>query len=346
MSIDTYFNDFLRNIRPTDDQKKLCKDEHTRLRERLLADPDLKDVVVTTFLQGSYRRATMVQPLGKACLDVDVVVVTTLSRSDHTPQQAIDRFKPFLRKHYDRQWGSQGRSLGIEVNGIELDLVVTAADSLEVRTKIRKDADSVDVEDATKPTAADWEREEPLWIPDREAGEWQQTHPRAQIAWTHAKNKRTNGCYVNVVKALKWWKLQHRSLAKHPKSYPLEHIIGDCCPDDITSATEGVTRTLEAIDEKLGKYASSSTVPSLSNRGLPHQNVLARVPAEDFRAFVEGARGAAREARRAFQSTDLVDAIERWRELFGDEFPPPPDDGTGGFTPRGGSSTAGRTRFA
>lgn len=321
MSIDPHFTTFLSNIRPNDDQKKVCKDEHTRLRERLLAESGLRDIVVTTFLQGSCRRATMVRPVGDTRPDVDVVVVTTLSRQDHTPQQAIDRFKPFLRRYYDGKWGSQGRSLGIATNGIALDLVVTTAPALEVQ-KIRKDADTVDVEQTTMPTAEDWVQEEPLWIPDREAGAWQPTHPRAQIAWTHAKNKRTNGHYVNVVKAIKWWKLQHGSLPKHPKSYPLEHIIGDCCPDGIKSVAEGVTRTLEAIVANFAHSAQLGVVPALANRGLQTQNVLARVPADHLRAFVDCARGAARESKLAFESSSLADAVERWRKLFGQAFPP------------------------
>jgi hypothetical protein len=344
MSIGPYFNDFLTAIRPTADQKTTCKDEHTKLRQRLLAEPNLRDIVVTTLLQGSYRRATLVQPSGDALLDVDVVVVTTLARGVYTPQLALDAFKPFLRSHYKDKWKSQGRSFGIELNGVNLDLVVTTAPSVEVVEKIRKDSDTIDVEDAAKPTAADWEREEPLWIPDREAGEWQQAHPLAQIAWTRAKNKGTDGHYVNVVKALKWWKLHHSSLPKHPKSYPLEHIIGDYCPNGITSVAEGVTRTLEAIDANLTPFANLGRVPSLPNRGLPSQNVLARVPADDFRVFVECARGAAQEARYAFESMDATDAVNRWRKLFGDEFPPP-SGGSGGFTPRSGSSTPGRTRF-
>lgn len=345
MNINLHFTDFLSNIRPTEDQKKACKDEHTLLRERLVAEPDLNGVVVTTLLQGSYRRATLVRPPNGERPDVDVVVVTTLSREDLTPQQAIDRFKPFLRENYSGTWKSQGRSLGIELGKVDLDLVVTMAPSLEVREKIRKDADSVDVED-TQPTVSDWEREDALWIPDREAGEWQQTHPRAQIAWTHAKNKRTNGHYVNVVKALKWWKLQHASLAKHPKSYPLEHIIGDYCPDGIKSVAEGVTCTLEAIDSELTPFANTGAVPFLTNRGLPSQNVLARVPADHFRVFVEAARSAAKEARSAFDSTVVSDAVGRWRKLFGEEFPGSGGNGgSGGFTPRSGSSTPGRTRF-
>ena len=38
------------------------------------------------------------------------------------------------------------------------------------------------------------------FIPDRDANRWEQTDPISQIEWTHDKNRRTNGHFVNVVK--------------------------------------------------------------------------------------------------------------------------------------------------
>lgn len=55
---------------------------------------------------------------------------------------------------------------------------------------------------------------------------------------------------------------------KHPKSYPLEHFIGDCCPDDIKSVAEGVVLTLENI---VSQYTNK---PFLADRGVPEHDVL------------------------------------------------------------------------
>ncbi len=77
-------------------------------------------------------------------------------------------------------------------------------------------------------------------IMNREAEKWDKTHPLEQIRWTAEKNRNCNTHYVNVVKALKWWRKTQYPDMKHPKSYPLEHFIGDCCPDGITSVAEGV----------------------------------------------------------------------------------------------------------
>ena len=45
----TYFNDFLKNIRLTENQVSELKAAHTTLRRRLEADEDLKDIVDDVF---------------------------------------------------------------------------------------------------------------------------------------------------------------------------------------------------------------------------------------------------------------------------------------------------------
>jgi hypothetical protein len=83
-------------------------------------------------------------------------------------------------------------------------------------------------------------------------GVWETTHPLEQIRWTREKNKNTSGHYINVVvkASFKWWRLLKLSDLKYPKGYPVEHAIGDCCPDGITSVAEGVIKTFEDFLKK------------------------------------------------------------------------------------------------
>ena len=126
-TLPSYFDAFLREIRPTESQRKDCKTGHETLRNRLLEDEALKPIIVDTFLQGSYRRATAVRPVGDTCSDVDVITVTNLDHDQYTARQAIDFFVPFLENHYRGKWKEKGRSLNIELSYVELDLVATAA---------------------------------------------------------------------------------------------------------------------------------------------------------------------------------------------------------------------------
>ena len=60
MELPSYFSDFLSAIRPTDSQKEDYKTGHKTLRERLNNDEKLGPILVSDFLQGSYRRATAI----------------------------------------------------------------------------------------------------------------------------------------------------------------------------------------------------------------------------------------------------------------------------------------------
>ncbi|MGD9715073.1 MAG: nucleotidyltransferase [Thermomicrobiales bacterium] len=368
----TYFDDFLKEIRPTPEEVTAYKEAHETLRERLTTDPKLSPAIVNTFLQGSYRRATAVRPERGRRSDVDVVAVTCMSEDEYTPQDAMDEFEKFLDTHYEGQWKLQGRSIGIAVDGIVLDLVVTSAPS-EAQEGILKSASvSTDksLEEASDwrlasswlpmemrpgsgvlayraPDVAQWKLE-PLRIPDRDAAAWQDTHPLEQIRWTQEKNGLCNSHYVNVVKALKWWRRAKHPTPKYPKGYPVEHLIGVCCPDDIQSVAEGVTLTLEAIARDYQIYADLNIVPTLADHGVPSQNVWKRISSADFVAFHKQVCNAAEIARRAFdEEEDLRAKVKDWQRLFGDEFPDPPDDsgGRGGFTPRTGPTKIASGRF-
>src|SRR5690606_8948441 len=145
------------------------------------------------FLQGSYRRHTAVRPRGDSRPDVDIIIVTSL---ESDPVSTMGHFKPFLRKHYADKWRSQGRSFGITMSNVDLDVVVTKSPPAAEHSFIQRWAERfIFSGDESGP---DW-KQSPLLIPDRLAGTWDRTDPLAQIAWTNGKNSRTNGNFVNVV---------------------------------------------------------------------------------------------------------------------------------------------------
>ncbi len=77
-AIQTYFQDFLTNIRLPDNLKKALISAHTELREQLKSDDLTKDLLVESFLQGSYARSTCIKPAPGKKVDVDVIVVTNI----------------------------------------------------------------------------------------------------------------------------------------------------------------------------------------------------------------------------------------------------------------------------
>ena len=367
-ALPSYFIDFLKNIRLTESQVDDCKKGHSTLRKRLHDDEKLGDIVVETFLQGSYRRSTAVRPFEeKKKSDIDIVVVTNLDRSQITPRQALDKFRPFLDKYYEGKYKAQGRSWRIELSYVELDLVPTSAPSEVVKDLFKsEDARSddtleeargwqIDFAGVQKAAEASW-RTEPLWIPDREAQSWDETHPLAQIEATQRKNLNCNKHFVNVVKCLKWWRIAQQPEPKYPKSYPLEHLCWIGCADGIDSVAAGVVSALEGIRDRYRADAASRRTPRVADHGVPSHNVLGRVSGEDFAKFHRHVTEAADLSRRALKAEDLRESALLWRELFGDRFPEPPeerdDDGgespekPGGYTPRKDVSKIGGGRYA
>ncbi|MBI6160024.1 hypothetical protein JEQ05_00035 [Serratia liquefaciens] len=366
MELNSQFNEFLANIRPTDPQKEDWKSGAKTLRERLKNYEPLQDIVVSTFLQGSIRRSTAIRPLGDKRPDVDIVVVTNLDHMKTAPKEAMDLFVPFLEKYYPGKWVTQGRSFGITLSYVELDLVITAipasgeeknrleqlyrsesvltVKSLEEQIDWRLNKswapvtnswfqnNSPQVQDAP---ASEW-KAHPLVLPDREKNEWGRTHPLAQIRWTAEKNRLCNGHYINIVRAVKWWRQQNsENLPKYPKGYPLEHLIGNAMDDGTTSMARGLVQLMDTFLARWKDIYNHKSKPWLSDHGVEEHDVLARLSAEDFCSFYEGLEAAAEIARSALASEDVKESAELWQKLFGSKFPLPGPQGgdrNGGFT--------------
>ncbi len=201
MELPSKFREFLTYIRPTIEQRNEMKNEHQTLRDRLRSYESLKDIYVSDFLQGSYRRSTVVRPKTGEHSDVDIIVVTNLHEDEYKPKHAMNKFKPFLDEYYKGKWEPQGRSMGIKLSQVDLDLVITSAPSEAEAEKLKSASVRYigDVESASDWVLnADWvpfeERYsyqdqyaqkdsslinpwklEPLRIPDRDANEWDDT---------------------------------------------------------------------------------------------------------------------------------------------------------------------------
>lgn len=404
MKLDRQFKEFLRQIRPTDPQQEAWRAAAKTLRDRLAADPDLKNTVVSTFLQGSIRRATAIRPLGEKRPDVDIVVVTNIDHEKVLPEDAMNLFVAFLDKHYKGKWRPQGRSFGITMSAVDLDLVITALPrasgkigsitedasmtaNSDIAAIYRSDAArSLDTleDDISWRLNTGWRqrnvfdelgrretmlaegvtqvlddappqgwKDNPLWLPDRDTKTWGRTHPLLQISWTAEKNRRTNMTFLNVVRVIKWWRLEKaEKLPKYPKGYPLEHMVGYLLEDgsDLTTA-QGVVQVFEAFRDRWLARARAWDVPALADHGVAEHNVLARLSPEDFEAFVEIVNGFAMLAREALEAEDAAASAALWRRMLGDRFPLPPEGGGDRIpaqftTPAAVTSGARSDRFA
>lgn len=355
----SYFTDFLKNIRLSRNQVKDLAKGHNTLRSRLLNDDDLSSIIETTYLQGSYKRNTAVKPKNGKRSDVDIIVVTNIDSEKVTPDEALEIFEPFLEKYYHGKYEINQRSIAINLSYVDLDLVITAkvkdeetlralkndGNRMQVKFQEMISKEHFDARDLNDFLFSVEKKQnddvEPILIPDREENNWTLTNPLAQIYWTLEKNKKCNGHYINVVKSLKWWKKQHDE-PKYPKGYPLEHLIGQVCPDEIATVAEGITASLEEI---IDKYPIK---PVLIDHGVETHDVFKRITEKEYEQFYDLVCDAAKIAREALDEQDLSLSVEKWKEIFGSEFPEPrnPNSSSEKFTPRNSATDEiGSARF-
>lgn len=143
--------------------------------------------------------------------------------------------------------------------------------------------------------------------------------------------------------------LDENAKPERPKGFPLERLIGECCPDNINSMAEGVTKTLEGIVSKYRYMILVKSKPCLADYGVPEHDVFQKVSAEDFADFFGQVETAAKLARQALDHKDAVESQRLWHKLFGPKFPKPPEQtkkDEGGYTPRAEVTVPGAGRFA
>ncbi|MDO9183437.1 MAG: hypothetical protein Q7U04_13565 [Bacteriovorax sp.] len=370
MELIGYFNDFLSEIRLPIPLKTELIEAHTKLTKLLSEDDSTKNLIVTTFLQGSYRRGTIIKPANDQKSDVDVVVVTNIDHNIITAVEAIKHFEKFAKKHYENNYQLQSKSIGLIDGNIELDLVITALPiegaELYKSDKLRRLGVFENIEDTVQlsNTAGfsytndffksliksdeyeSW-KSEPIKILDKDKIIWVVTNPIAQILWTLEKNKKTDGHYINVVKCMKWWKRINANMPKHPKGYPIEHLFGYYAPEKMSSVADGIVKTLQKIVAELKNNYETSTVPKFEDHGVK-KNVWERIDIASFKKFYEQVCFASEIAQKAYSETSTYESAKLWNQLLGEEFdvPPEPTGGArGGFTGVTGPSDPPGGRF-
>lgn len=350
MKLETSFRLFLQEIALTDPEEKNLKKAHEDLKKNLKEyseSSDFKELICSDFIQGSLKRKTCLKARPQKRSDIDVVIVTKLHESEFSPQAAQAKFLPFVEKYYSGKYKPKGRCIGVTLDDCDtdLDIVITSNpteaqmgfltealfknfdsfqewESEELQKSLDKFYSVARLDGNIKLSESnpqDW-KIEPLRIPDKDAKQWQDTNPMAQVYWTIRKNQNCNNLFLPVVRAVKWMRDSFGGFPDFPKGYTLEHIVGDCCPDGIVSIADGVTFTLEEIVNRYLPFIQRKEVPILKDRGVD-TNVLSRQKFNDFLEFYNRISVAAQLAREALDADESHQSSVLWRQLLGEEFP-------------------------
>lgn len=288
MELASNFKAYLSLIEPTSAHVTAAKSAHEKVREILRTDEESKSAHKASFLSGSYARSTAIKDIN----DVDVIWVVDIDRSITAPAVVLSWLHGILSRHY-KETRPQGRSVGVNAaKNVWLDIVPTT------------------------PLYAD---DGPLWIPDREAKEWVQTHPRGQIAAGVEKNKTTESYYVQVVKLIKAWRDRLPTESSRPKSYILETLVHQTITLPSSHAV-AVVNVLEGIKNMYSVDRHLKIVPNISDPGYSSVNVAKRWSAADFEAFMSQVSSAEAVARQAYNEADEAKSRKLWSSLFGADF--------------------------
>ena len=288
MELISDFSKFLSSIQPGDPEVAAAKAAHEKVRAQLKDDSESKDAHEDTFLSGSYARHTAINEIN----DVDVICILDIDHTVTQPEVVLAWVQSILARYY-KEPRLQGRSVGAEASkGVWLDIVP---------------ATPVSAEDG------------PLWIPDRDARQWVQTHPKGQIAAATNKNKITNGYFVQSVKLLKSWRDRLPTESSRPKSYLIEALVHNTIGSPASHAN-AVVNILEGIERQYGPYRNSGTVPNITDPGFASVNVTKRWAAKEFNDFMTQLKPAAATARNALAWADESASRKLWQQLFGSNF--------------------------
>jgi len=282
------FKALLSSIQPGDQDVADAKAAHEKVREQLRTDNESKDAHKDTFLSGSYARRTAINDIN----DVDVICILDLDQSITDPEVVLAWIQSILGRYY-KETKRQGRSVGAQAaKGVWIDIVPATLISTD---------------------------DGPLWIPDRKAKEWVQTHPKGQISATNDKNKASNGYYVQVVKLMKFWRDRLPTESCRLKSYILESLIHGSIGSPASHAA-AVVSVLEGVESSYGAYRDLNIVPTISDPGYSSVNVAKHWESKDFNDFMKQVKAAASTARKALDSADESESRKLWRQVFGSKF--------------------------
>lgn len=286
MSRENDFERFLHNIEPSSTTKKYISSIQSNLREYLENHSTYKNKLIDTFLTGSYAKHTSIRPTkfdGKT--DVDIVVVTNYTESDDSKEVLDELYKVCKEKYL--KVTKQSRSIGIEMQGIEVDVVPMIEDNLSGMYKIGNKKD----------------------------GTWKKTNPKGHINWCINMNKDNNDKFVRIVKIFKWWRKNNcPDTVKYPKGITLEKIVADNLYDCNNQYEKIVFNTMKNIQNAYEQYIETGIKPFVSDPGIPSNNLSDSYEFNDFKSFFNKIKTHIKLLEEANFSN------EAWRRILGTEF--------------------------
>lgn len=276
------FDEYDENLKLDPKGRAAAEKVHNDITSLLIS----QRLIIWAFLQGSFRRKTMIAPLR----DVDKVVILHPDLAGLTPDEAMDRIQQVLQAKYpDATFDRSRHSLKIDFG---------------------PDSFYFDIVPAWETNTDD----DDVCIANRDTGGWDRSNTRELIRVVAERNMDTGGAFIHqarmgkqVIKHL----LDGVIPGLHVESWAFLTIAEAIAHD------EALAQILEMGASLLGNtYTEPTGVDLISSRLQP--DVIAQA-----KPVLETAARRAREARQLADAGDHNEAIRIWHSLCGDCFPAP-----------------------
>lgn len=153
-------------------------------------------------------------------------------------------------------------------------------------------------------------------------GDWKKTDPRKDRARLSSINQSCNGYVLNVIRALKYW--NQRFYQTRLPSYLLETMVGDYYQNEIYySRSDQVSSFVDMEIIKVLEYLIDNIYLTVHDpKDITYNiNDLSFEHQQSMRIRLSNTLEKAKQARQYESDEKQQEAIKKWREIFGDNFP-------------------------
>jgi hypothetical protein len=298
MILPTYFEKFVSSVQPTEERVAAVSDAHNTLRDHLTNDAKPAHPVADSFLSGSYARKTAIDPIK----DADIILIleeskVSADRREPNPRKVLDDLRSAIDEFYeDVNLETQRRSIQVwlEEEDVRMDVV---------------------------PAIAPNGKDEKLWVPDYHQQKWIESWPKAHITHSREANDRSDGHFVRLVKALKWWRELKLDKERAPKSFLLEVMASKYLTSKDT-LPETFLATIRTMHDDFSTCVKEGTLPNVVDPGVGCDLVDSCQWTYADLVYVDGHLATlSQTAQEAIDAADKVTTVEKWQAAFGDKYP-------------------------
>ncbi|MCB9211106.1 MAG: nucleotidyltransferase [Ignavibacteriales bacterium] len=153
-------------------------------------------------------------------------------------------------------------------------------------------------------------------IPDGN-GNWKKTDPRLDKERVTSINKKHDGNVLNVIRILKYW--NRRPTMPSSPSYLFENLILNYFASSPDKASEFVDMNLPTLFSHINTYIMYAVNDPKNIQGDLNTLTYSEKQKISSRAYTDCQK--ALEARQFENDKKMKESINKWREIFGDNFP-------------------------